>query len=279
MLETKIKKFNLKDGTYIRFCVAGVGEPLILFHTFRNRLEYFNPIIPMLSRDFTVYCLDLPGFGDSPINKKTIYDQNFFTESLVNFIKYLNLSNVTLAGESIGGVLPITVSSKIPSKIKKIYSFNPYDYDKNFAEGISRGNVFSKFILFHIGIPILGNLFSSLENKFILKKILNGGFFDGKKLSPEYLNLLISSLQKNGYTYHFRNVLSNFKTWTDCKKIYKTINTPVSLVYGEFDWSKIHERFETQSALNLDSHITLKNCGHFSFLEKPDEVAQILLDT
>ena len=62
---------------------------------------------------------------------------------------------MTIAGESIGGILSITVSVKIPDRIKKIFSFNPYDYDTKFAEGIRRGNFFANFILFHIGIPFL----------------------------------------------------------------------------------------------------------------------------
>ena len=39
------------------------------------------------------------------------------------------------------------------------------------GQGIQRGNLFAKFILFHISLPIIGNLFSSLENKFILKNV------------------------------------------------------------------------------------------------------------
>ena len=42
-----------------------------------------------------------------------------------------------------------------------------------FGEGIQRGNFFAKFILFHVGLPVG----KSLENKFILKNIMNGGFF------------------------------------------------------------------------------------------------------
>ena len=34
----KTKKFDLKDGTYIRYTEQGSGEPLILLHTIRNRL-------------------------------------------------------------------------------------------------------------------------------------------------------------------------------------------------------------------------------------------------
>ena len=273
-----LKKFNLKDGTYIRYEKKGIGPTLILLHTFRNRLEYSDLLIPQLEKSFTVFTIDLPGFGDSPINNKTEYDQSFFTNTIVEFIHELDLDEVTIAGESIGGVLPLTVAYQLPKKIKKIYCFNPYDYDGKFAEGIRRGNFFANFILFNVGIPILGRLFASLENRFILKNVLKGGFVDYSKLSTDYLNLLISSTKKKEYVYHFRNVLANFKTWNDCKEIYESLNQPISLIYGESDWSSKKEREDSQKRLKLDSYITLKNCGHFSFLEKPLEVSKIILE-
>ena len=77
-----IKKFDLSDGTYIRYKVFGKGKPLILFHTFRNRLEYSENVAEFLKNKFTIYLIDLPGFGDSPISKNTNYDQGFFTDSI-----------------------------------------------------------------------------------------------------------------------------------------------------------------------------------------------------
>ena len=169
--------------------------PLILFHTFRNRLEYSENVAEFLKNKFTIYLVDLPGFGDSPINRNTNYTQDFFTNSIVQFIKSLNIKEITLAGESIGGVLPATVAVKIPKLIKKIFLFNPYDYDTYFGEE-SVEETFAKFIMFHIGLPIIGNLFSSLENKIILKNVMRGGFVNIKNFSIEYLNLLSSSTKK-----------------------------------------------------------------------------------
>ena len=124
----KIDKFNLDDGTYIRFKKIGKGEPILLLHTFRNRLEYSDKLGELLKKKYTVYSIDLPGFGDSPINTKTIYDPDFFTNSIVEFIKELKIKNLKIAGESIGAILAAGVSAKIPNSIKKIYMFNPYDY-------------------------------------------------------------------------------------------------------------------------------------------------------
>ena len=271
-----IKKFNIKDNTFIRYEVIGKGPPILLLHTIRNRLEYSYKVSDLLKKKYTLYLLELPGFGDSPININTKYDQEFFTNCVVDFIKENKLKNLIIAGESIGAVLSATTAVKLPKIVNKIYLFNPYDYDNYFGEGISRANLFAKFILFNISLPVVGSFFSSLENKIILKNILRGGFFDIKCLSNEYLNLLCSSIKKNGYTYHFRNVLKNYKSWTEAKKHYNKIKIPVGLVYGDNDWANENNKNDTKGFFDLVNYNIIKDCGHFSFLEKPKEVSEIL---
>ena len=271
-----IKKFNLDDGTYIRFKKIGKGLPILLLHTFRNRLEYSDKLGGLLKDRFTVYSIDLPGFGDSPINTNTNYNLEFFTKSIVNLIKKLRIKHLTIAGESIGATLAASVSVEIPKIVKKILMFNTYDYDSYFGEGIQRGNFFAKFILFHVSLPVVGNLFSSLENKFILKNIMNGGFLDKTKLPDIYLDLLCTSLKKKGYVYHFRNVLSQFNKDNGIKDLYKKVSVPVKLLYGSNDWAKESDKLKTQKLLKLNKFETIEESAHFSFLENTNEVAKII---
>ena len=272
----EIKKFKLKDGTYFRYKKIGKGKPVLLLHTFRNRLEYSDKLGKLLEDKFTVYSIDLPGFGDSPINLNTNYNLDFFTKSIVSFIKKLRIKNLTIAGESIGATLAASVSVELPKIVKKILMFNTYDYDSYFGEGIQRGNFFAKFILFHVSLPFVGALFSSLENKFILKNIMSGGFFDKTKLPDSYLNLLCTSLKKKGYVYHFRNVLSQFNKNNGIKELYKKVGVPVKLFYGSHDWAKESDKLETQKLLNLDKFHTIEKSNHFSFLENTDEVSKLI---
>tara|TARA_B100000989_G_scaffold116788_1_gene85971 strand:- start:980 stop:1807 length:828 start_codon:yes stop_codon:yes gene_type:complete len=272
----KIEKFYLDDDTFIRFKKVGNGAPILLLHTFRNRLEYSDKLSKLLEDEFTVYSVDLPGFGDSPINTNTNYNLDFFTKSMVSFIKKLKIKNLTIAGESIGATLAASVSVELPKVVKKIYMFNTYDYDSYFGEGIQRGNFFAKFILFHVGIPVIGNLFSSLENKFILKNIMSGGFFDKTKLPDNYLNLLCTSLKKKGYVYHFRNTLSQFNKNSGIKELYKKVTVPVKLFYGSNDWAKESDKLLTQNLLKLDEFKTINKSSHFSFLENSLEVSKLI---
>ena len=74
----EFETFFLEDNTFIRFKKIGKGQPILLLHTFRNRMEYSDKLGNLLKNKFTVYSIDLPGFGDSPINKNTIYNLGFF---------------------------------------------------------------------------------------------------------------------------------------------------------------------------------------------------------
>tara|TARA_B100000482_G_scaffold28297_2_gene18224 strand:- start:15238 stop:16074 length:837 start_codon:yes stop_codon:yes gene_type:complete len=275
---TTEKKFNLNDGTYIRYTEQGSGEPLLLLHTIRNRLEYSDQLLPYLTKKFKVYVIDLPGHGDSPINKKTNYDQSFLTDSIVSFIEDLNLKNLTIAGESIGAVLAATIAKKIPNRIKKIFCFNAYDYDKRFAQGVMRGNFMATFLLFHVSLPFgLGVFFAKLESFPTLWMIFRGGVYKKSAITSEYIKLLCTSIKKPSFIYHERNVFQNHKSWLNDDALYKDLKIPVSLVYGESDWSKQDEKLNTMKALKLNSFHTMKETGHFSFLESPKEVSEIII--
>ena len=51
---------------------------------------------------------------------------------------------------------------------------------------------------------------------------------------------------------------------------------PIKLIYGSNDWSNVNDRNETQKLLGLSDFEIIDNCGHFSFIERPMKVAQII---
>ena len=159
---SNFEKFYLEDGSYIRYKKSGSGNPLILLHPIRNRLEYFDLVTPLLTKNFTVYALDLPGFGDSPVNKNAEYDQPYMTNAIADFIVKNKLSKLTLAGESIGGVLCATIATTLPKRVSHIFVFNPYDYDTFFGEGVRRANLFARFIIWSMSLPAVGNVLTAL---------------------------------------------------------------------------------------------------------------------
>lgn len=60
------------------------------------------------------------------------------------------------------------------------------------------------------------------------------------------------------------------------KKQYSKLEVPVTLVYGEYDWPSFKERSETRGLLSPQNYVKLENTGHFSFLEAPEKVFNII---
>ncbi len=59
----EVKYFTRSDRSRLRYFTAGTGPALVLLHTVRTQLDYFQRVIPQLWDSFTVYAVDLPGHG------------------------------------------------------------------------------------------------------------------------------------------------------------------------------------------------------------------------
>ena len=94
----EVKFFTRSDGSRLRYFTAGTGPPLVLLHTVRTQLDYFQRVIPLLWDSFTVYALDLPGMGWSDIAVGASYEAPDLRAAVVEFVTASDLHEVTLAG-------------------------------------------------------------------------------------------------------------------------------------------------------------------------------------
>lgn len=272
-------EIDLGVNNKLRYLKAGVGKPLVLMHTIRTQLEYFQAVIPELAKHYTVYAVDLPGHGRSSIDKKVNYDEPYMRKAIVAFIEQLDLTDVTLVGESIGAVLALTVASTIPGRIIKVISSNTYDYETRYADGLRRGSLFSNIVIANYAIPIHGAIFAAFENWLFLGLTMKGGL----KIKRWMPNALLSEFNRTGYRKGFRyverNVFANWRSWDKARSLYAGVKAPVTLVYGDHDWSTIPERQRTAREFGNLNIITLENTGHFAFVDNPEKLLEIILKT
>lgn len=72
-------------------------------------------------------------------------------------------------------------------------------------------------------------------------------------------------------------MFKHWQTWLSARQLYARINSPVTHIYGSNDWSKPEEREQNQQAIANAKLITIDKSGHFTALESPQEVANIIL--
>jgi pimeloyl-ACP methyl ester carboxylesterase len=268
---------KITDSLSLRYLKAGSGPPLVLLHTIRTQLEYFRELVPKLTSNFTVYAVDLPGHGYSTIDMSAAFDEPYFRGAIVAFIKKLDLKDVTLVGESIGGVLALTVAATIPERIKAVFSLNPYDYETRYGDGVRRGNLFANLVIGSFGIPVIGAINAALENRLFLGIILGGGFHDRSKLRADLLKEFDRVGRRPGYRSVERKTYSGWRSWGNAREFYRRVKAPITLIYGDEDWSQTPERQRTAAELDGARIVTLEKTGHFSCLERPRELADLIL--
>lgn len=273
----QVADIQINGNRTLRFLKTGTGAPLILLHTIRTQLDYFQEVIPLLAKHYTVYAVDLPGHGYSSIDTKASYDEPYFRSAVIAFIEKLDLREITLVGESIGAVLALTVASALPERIKAVVSSNTYDYDTRYADGVRRGNFIANFILSQFAIPGLGAVFAAMENKPLLGLIMRGGLHMKRWMPNHLLTELNRAGYRKGYRYVERNVFANWRSWGEARSMYAAVKVPVKLIYGEHDWSTLDERKRTAKQLGGVEIITVANTGHFAFVDNPHKLVELVL--
>jgi pimeloyl-ACP methyl ester carboxylesterase len=268
-----IEYVTLADGTRLRYLKTGSGQTLVLLHTVRTQLDHFQLVIPKILQAFTVYAVDFPGMGWSDIRQGGSYSEPALRRALVEIVRTLDLTDVTLAGESMGATVSLTAATELEDRVRGIVAFNPYDY----PGGVGRANRVASMYVGSARLPTIGPVVTRTENKPVLGVVLRGGLVDGSKLPGHYLAELRRVGRRRGYARVACEVFRNVDSMIAARALYGRVGVPMTVVYGDQDWSRPPEREANFTLLRGARSISLSRTGHFAALEQPDRVAEILL--
>ena len=107
------------------------------------------------------------------------------------------------------------------------------------------------------------------DNKYIVQVLLPSA------RGTYFVNHVEEKLEKQVSAF-MRELIFNYVESICTKKQYAELEVPVTLVYGECDWSSSRERSETRALMRPQHYVELENTGHFSFLEAPEKVSNII---
>ncbi|MCK0149823.1 alpha/beta fold hydrolase [Marivita sp. S6314] len=105
----------------ISFWRAGQGAPLVLIHGVGLRAEAWAAIGPMLDKDFTVYAVDMPGHGGSPLNNAVTLQE--YVTRICDFVQALD-APVCIAGHSMGAMIALELAGQMPDRVLGVAALN-----------------------------------------------------------------------------------------------------------------------------------------------------------
>lgn len=106
-------------GLDIHFKCLGEGAPVILIHGHGNDWHEWQENIPYIALSWRVYALDMPGYGlsqpyDLPLSVP------WSVAFLVDFMDLLEISQASLVGHSLGGLVAMSFALRYPERVWKL---------------------------------------------------------------------------------------------------------------------------------------------------------------
>lgn len=270
-----LHRANVQDGD-LRYFRAGTGAPIMLLHTLRTQLEYFEPLIRQLDlAQVEVFALDLPGHGESaapPVD----YTAAYFTDAVEGFLDACDISDAIVAGDSIGASIGLLLAARRNPRVRCVVAVNTYDYGR--WGGVRRNSLLANVLFTTLLLPGIGGVAVHTEMAWQIRRVVRSGLHDPDKLPPDLVEQMHRCGSLPGHPRAFRSLLLEWKSWIDAREQYSAIEVPVTLAYGDGDWAKPDEREANARAIPGARPVTLEDAGHFASIDKPEEVAGLIRD-
>jgi pimeloyl-ACP methyl ester carboxylesterase len=260
-------------GSELRCLRTGRGPTVVLLHTLRTQLEYFVPLMRALDQDLEIVAPDLPGHGRSSA-PRVEYTAGYFTDVVERLLDTLNLSRVLLVGESIGASIGLALAARRNPRLAGVVAINPYDYGR--GGGIRRSSPLANVVFTAMNWPLVGSVVARTGSKGILRRVMTGGVYDPRNLPSDLVDELWVCGKLPGHARAFLSLSRQWRSWIAARAGYSAAELPITLVYGDHDWSRPEDREANGGVLRTARRVTLEKCGHFSCLDQPGQIARLV---
>lgn len=244
---------NLNDLTIYYEKFGDKEKTILILPGWGNTRETFYHIINYFKDKYTIYILDYPGLGNSPIPEKTltIYD---YSELVIEFMKQLNIINPIILAHSFGGRITSLLIGYYKIPISNIILID--------VAGIKHKKTPLKWLkekTYKLMKKII-KLFPKLKQETMKQQLLKMfGSADYNALPPTMHNT-------------FKNIITE-----DLTNYYQNIKSNTLLIWGELDQDTPLKDGKKLNKLIVNSAlIIIKKATHYSYLQNPYLINRII---
>lgn len=99
---------------------------LVLVHGLGSAGSIWKSLLPELTKDFTVYAIDLPGHGEAPLIGETGFEPQSLAQSIVDLMESsYGIQEFHVAGNSLGGWIALEMAAVAPDRVKSVTALAP----------------------------------------------------------------------------------------------------------------------------------------------------------
>jgi pimeloyl-ACP methyl ester carboxylesterase len=272
-------------GEQIYYVQAGETRsnlpPLLLIHGFGASTDHWRKNISELSQDFSVWAIDLLGFGRAAKPAWT-YSADLWREQLHDFITQIIGQPVILAGNSLGGYAALCVAARHPESAAGLVLLNsagPFTDSNHPKAPTPIQKVLNGGITGILRHP-LGNLmlYKFVQRKTFIRNTLKKVYVDQTAVTEQLIEEIYRPSCDLGAPQVFGSIFSN-QQGEKVDSLLGQMQCPLLMIWGEGDpWIDARQR----GAKFRDYYPQLQehylNAGHCPHDEIPTQVDRIISD-
>ncbi len=256
------KQITIRDKQVeINYFEQGQGNTTLLFlhgwcisgAYWKNQIEYF-------SKDYTVYAIDLPGFGKSRA-KRTNWTIEEYADDVIAFIDTMNLKRVIIIGHSMAGEIMLQTALSNNPKIAGIVGVDNFKFiDVEFTpEQIKQMTDF---------FPMLENDFKNSAPAYADMMLFHS------TTSEEVRNKVKADFTDSNSVIGYATFMNQMRyAYTNAQRL-EQLNYKLYLINSNgFPTNKTGLRSHCKNGFHVES---ISATGHYPMIEKPTKFNLIL---
>jgi len=263
---TKIEEvFVLVDGVKIHYQKAGTGRPLLLLHGLVGSARNWRQNITFLSRDSSVYAVDLFNMGESERIPGLDAGLEATADRLAAYMDALGVAEADIAGHSHGGAVAMMFAARHPDRVRSLILFAPANPFCDLGHQLIRFYQTRFGIWLARQIPVLPRMLKATA--------LSRMYGDPSRVSAGSLEGYIEGLHVPGTMDHILQIVQRWFIDMGLLRSALTglIAKPTLLIWGDRDRAVgLPSGRELQRTLPQSSLMVIPGAGHIPFEEMPD---------
>lgn len=243
---------------------TGKGKVVVLVHGFIEEGAMWSDTAKALSKNYKVIVLDLEGFGNSPLQSKTL-SMEYYADEVFKLLQKEKVKKCVLLGHSMGGYIALNFAERHPEMLTGFGLVNSHCFADAEEKKANRKK---------------GNAFIAKHgSKPFVRELIPGIFHDSFKKTATGKKL-IAALVKKAEKYTPEALIAANTAMMNRKEkcdVLKQSPVPVLLINGKQDESAPLNLTSQQASFPsvADVHF-YENCKHMSVFEKKKEALKAI---
>lgn len=259
-------KFVRIEGDDIHYRIEGRQDKnaptILMLHGIMSSLHTWDGWVDEMKDDYRIIRIDVPAFGLTGPVSSNDYSISSIVSKMKALLDALDISEVILVGNSLGGYISWSFAAECPERVKSMILLDPAGYPMPFV-----------WLMRLLVTPYLRHLIRFNTPKFVVNMTLKDVYGDAKKISADKVDLYHDMMLREGNRLSLIRIFEEIPNMSPEKVA--SINVPTLIMWGEDDkWIPLMNAYQFMRDLPNAELITYPGVGHIPMEEIPEQTAK-----